>query len=55
MERAKIIPTALAVASFVGEHLVGGWDKFPPLPQPEPIVRPARLIRLPENIILGEE
>lgn len=55
MERVRVIPTALAVAHFVGERLLGGgWENLPHLPEGE-VVRPLRLVRVPENIILGEE
>lgn len=55
MERVRVIPTALAVAHFVGERLLGGgWENLPHLPEGE-VVRPLRLARVPENIILGEE
>lgn len=56
MERVRVIPTALAVAHFLGERVLGGaWAELPALPQPD-FVRPARLLPvIPENIIIGEE
>lgn len=55
MEKSKVVTAPVAMARFVGERLLGGgWANLPPLPQGE-IVRPARCVRVPENIILGEE
>lgn len=55
MEALDILKAPGHVARHIGQQLLGGaWADMPALPQPD-FIRPARILAVPENVILAEE